>query len=141
MMGFRGGAFQCLIRTQLSLPMQPQERNGSIHVPARTFWRALRRALRLKAVTGTAIWQGFGIANWHRIEPFLLEWGPRDPSDARIYALAARNRTVFYTPAVGGGLKQMKDDLNFLAVRMGFCISAGLALKDPSELRPYFRTV
>lgn len=77
-------------------------------------------------------WSARRYAHWHRIEPFILELAPRDPSDARIHALAARSRTVIYTPAVGAGLKQMKDDLNYLAVQMGFCISAGLALKDPS---------
>jgi len=77
-------------------------------------------------------WSARRYAHWHRIEPFLLELAPREPSDARIHALAARSRTLIYTPAVGAGLKQMKDDLNYLAVQMGFCISAGLALKDPS---------
>lgn len=100
------------------------------------FAGAVRRQRTIGLCFGPAgvgkTWSARRYSHWHRIEPFLLEWGPRDPSDARIYALAARSRTVFYTPAVGGGLKQMKDDLNFLAVRMGFCISAGLALKDPS---------
>jgi DNA transposition AAA+ family ATPase len=100
------------------------------------FAGAVRRQRTIGLCYGPAgvgkTWSARRYAHWHRIEPFILEWGPRDPSDARIHALAARSRTVFYTPAVGAGLKQMKDDLNDLAVHMGFCISAGLALKDPS---------
>lgn len=100
------------------------------------FASAVRRQRTIGLCFGPAgvgkTWSARRHTHWHRIEPFILEWGPRDPSDARIHALAARSRTVFYTPAVGAGLKQMKDDLNYLAVHMGFCISAGLALKDPS---------
>lgn len=100
------------------------------------FASAVRRQRTIGLCFGPAgvgkTWSARRYAHWHRIEPFLLEWGPRDPSDARIHALAARSRTVFYTPAVGAPLKQMKEDLNDLAVHMGLCISAGLALKDPS---------
>ena len=100
------------------------------------FAAAVRRQRTIGLCFGPAgvgkTWSARRYAHWHRIEPFVLEWGPRDPSDERIYALAARSRTVFYTPSVGAGLKQMKEELNLLAVRMGFCISAGLALKDAS---------
>jgi len=68
-------------------------------------------------------------AHWDRIEPFVLEWGPRDPADAKVQALAARSRTVFYTATVGGGLRQLKDELRLLAVRTGFSITEGIALK------------
>lgn len=100
------------------------------------FAGAVRRQRMIGLCFGPAgvgkTWSARRYSHWNRIEPFLLEWGPRDASDARIHTMAASSRTVFYTPAVGGGLKQIKDDLNFLAVRMGFCISAGLALKDAS---------
>lgn len=100
------------------------------------FVGAVRRQRTIGLCFGPAgvgkTWSARRYAQWHRLEPFLLEWGPRAPSDARIHALAARTRTVFCTPAVGAGLKQMKEDLNFLAVRMGFRVSAGLARKDPS---------
>lgn len=100
------------------------------------FSAAVRRQRTIGLCFGPAgvgkTWSARRYAHWHHIEPFILAWGPRDPSDARIHALAARSRTVFYTPAVGAGLKQMKDELNLLAVRMGFCISEGLALKSPS---------
>ena len=77
-------------------------------------------------------WSARRYAHWHRIEPFILEWGPRDPFDARVRVLAARSRTVFCTPTVGARLKEMKEEVNHLAVHMGFCINAGLALKNPS---------
>lgn len=100
------------------------------------FASAVRRQRTIGLCFGPAgvgkTWSARRYAHWQRIEPFILEWGPRDPSDARIHALAARSRTVFYTPSVGGGLAQLKEELNHLAVHMGFCISAGLALKDPS---------
>lgn len=67
-------------------------------------------------------------AHWDRIEPFILEWGKRDPADAKIQALAARSRTVFYTATVGGGLSQIKDELRLLAMRTGFSITEGIAL-------------
>lgn len=100
------------------------------------FATAVRRQRMIGLCFGPAgvgkTWSARRYAHWHRIEPFILEWGPRESSDARIHALAARSRTVFYTPSVGAGLKQMKEELNLLAVRMGFCISEGLARKDPS---------
>jgi DNA transposition AAA+ family ATPase len=37
-------------------------------------------------------------ANWDLSEPLLLSWGPRDPSDAKVYAALADSRAVFYTP-------------------------------------------
>ena len=100
------------------------------------FAGAVRRQRTIGLCFGPAgvgkTWSARRYAHWHRLEPFLLEWGPRDPADARIHALAARSRTVFYTPAVGAPLKQMKEEVNDLAVLMGFCISLGLAQKDPS---------
>ena len=106
------------------------------HRRLKEFATAVRRQRTIGLCFGPAgvgkTWSARRYAHWHRIEPFLLEWGPRDPSDTPIHALAARSRIVFYTPAVGAPLKQMKDDVNYLAVHMGFSISAGRALKDPS---------
>lgn len=100
------------------------------------FVTAVRRQRTIGLCFGPAgvgkTWSARRFANWHRIEPFVLEWGSRAPSDDKIYALAARTRTVFYTPSVGTSLRQLKDELKLLAVRTGFCISAGLALRDGS---------
>lgn len=77
-------------------------------------------------------------AHWDQIQPFILDWGQRQQSDAQIYTLAERTRTIFYTPAVGGGLRQMKDDLRLLAIRTGICISSGIAIRkrNTDELHP-----
>ena len=61
-------------------------------------------------------WSARRYAHWHRIEQFILEWGQRYPSDSRIHASSARSRSVFYTPSVGAGLTQMREELNHLAV-------------------------
>ena len=37
-------------------------------------------------------------ANWDLAESLLQTWGPRDPSDEKVYAALARSRTVFHTP-------------------------------------------
>ena len=62
------------------------------------FASAVRRQRTIGLCFGPAgvgkTWSARRYAHWHRIEPFILEWGPRDPSDERIYALAARSRTV-----------------------------------------------
>ena len=34
-------------------------------------------------------------AHWDQAEPLLHTWGPREPSDAQVYAALARSRTVF----------------------------------------------
>ncbi len=77
-------------------------------------------------------------AHWDRIQPFILDWGRRRSSGTQIYTLAARTRTIFYTPAVGGRLRQMKDDLRLLAMRTGICISCGIAIQERKidELHP-----
>ena len=40
-------------------------------------------------------------AKWDIAEPLLESWGPRDPSDEKVYAALARSRTVFYTNRQG----------------------------------------
>jgi len=72
-------------------------------------------------------------ANWDRIEPYIRAWGPRDPSDAKIHALAAKSCTVFYTPSVGGGLRPLKDELALLCTRTGFAIAEAADAKEPTN--------
>ncbi|MGH3854982.1 MAG: hypothetical protein ACRDR6_16105 [Pseudonocardiaceae bacterium] len=36
-------------------------------------------------------------ARWDIAEPLLETWGPREDSDAKVYAALARSRTVLYT--------------------------------------------
>jgi DNA transposition AAA+ family ATPase len=61
-------------------------------------------------------------AHWELAEPLLYTWGPREPSDAQVYAALARSRTVFYTPTVGGTLRELRKDLHLLTSRADSCI-------------------
>jgi len=61
-------------------------------------------------------------AHWDVAEPLLQSWGPRDPSDEKVYAALARSRTVFYTPTVGGTLRELRKDLDVMTTRVDICI-------------------
>ncbi len=61
-------------------------------------------------------------ASWDLAEPLLLAWGPRDPSDAKVYEALSRSRAVFYTPTVGGGLRELREELKLLTSRVDICI-------------------
>lgn len=59
---------------------------------------------------------------WDTLHPFLQEWGPRQDSDAQMYALASKTRTAFYTPAVLASPKAIHVDLDHEITRLGVCI-------------------
>ena len=61
-------------------------------------------------------------AHWDVAESLLHTWGPRDPSDAHVYAALARSRTVFHTPTVGGTLRELRKDLHLMTSRVESCI-------------------
>jgi DNA transposition AAA+ family ATPase len=61
-------------------------------------------------------------AHWDLAEPLLHTWGPREPSDAQVYAALARSRTVFYPPTVGGTLRELRKDLHLMTSRVDSCI-------------------
>jgi hypothetical protein len=61
-------------------------------------------------------------ANWDVAESLLQTWGPRDPSDEKVYAALARSRTVFHTPTVGGTLRELRKDLDLMTTRVDICI-------------------
>ncbi len=65
-------------------------------------------------------------AGWDVAEPLLVDWGARDPSDAKIYAALAQHRTIFYTPAVCCQLRELRDDIGQLTVRLHACVSEHL---------------
>lgn len=65
-------------------------------------------------------------ANWHRAETLLLEWGEREPSDAKVYAALAHSRTIFYTPSVREPLGALRKDLQRLIGRVSDCIESHL---------------
>jgi len=55
-------------------------------------------------------------------EPLLEDWGPRQDSDAAIYAALARSRTIFHTPTTTGTLRQLDNELTTLTTRVNACI-------------------
>lgn len=61
-------------------------------------------------------------AHWDQIEPLITTWGPREDSDAAIYATAARTRTAFYTPGVLTSAKIVRAELDQSLGRFGACI-------------------
>jgi DNA transposition AAA+ family ATPase len=69
--------------------------------------------------------------NWDTAETLLEEWGPRQDSDAKIYAALARSRTVFYTPTVGCTNKQLVEELTHLTHRVEICIDQHLHPNPP----------
>jgi DNA transposition AAA+ family ATPase len=65
-------------------------------------------------------------ARWDVAEPLLDTWGPRAPSDAKVYAALAQSRTIFYTPVVACSLRRLRDDIAGLSVRVDACIGEHL---------------
>jgi DNA transposition AAA+ family ATPase len=60
--------------------------------------------------------------HWDAAEPLLEQWGPRQDSDAAVYASLARSRSVFYTPTTTSTLRQIDKDLDVLFTRTDSCI-------------------
>ena len=73
-------------------------------------------------------------ASWDLAEPLLLTWGPRDDSDAKVYAALSRSRAVFYTPTVGGNLREFREELKLLTSRVNICIEQ--YIDHATECRP-----
>jgi len=76
-------------------------------------------------------------ARWDVAESLLGTRGPRDPSDAKVYAALARTRTVFYTPTVSEPLRQLRDELNQLTSRVSICIEQHLERRADSRGHHY----
>lgn len=72
-------------------------------------------------------------ARWDKAEALLTEWGPRDASDAIAYEALAKSRTVFYTPTVGGPVREVREDLRRLITRAEGSIDLAL---NPSMVIP-----
>jgi DNA transposition AAA+ family ATPase len=75
-------------------------------------------------------------AHWDLAEPFLLGWGPREDTDAKVYAALADARTVFYTPTVGSTLRELREELKLLTSRTGICIEEHLRTRAGGSPRP-----
>jgi DNA transposition AAA+ family ATPase len=80
-------------------------------------------------------------AHWDKADPLLVEWGPRAPSDTRVYAALARSRTVFYTPTVGATIKGLREELRALFGRVAACIEQSEAFRAESAGRSGHATV
>lgn len=61
-------------------------------------------------------------ARWDVAEPLLVGWGPRQDSDAKVYAALAGHRAVFYTPSVCCPFRELREDIARLISRVGICI-------------------
>jgi len=72
-------------------------------------------------------------AHWDLAEPLLHTWGPREPSDAQVYAALARSRTVFHTPTVGGSLRELRKDLHLMTSRVESCIEQHHSLNSDGQ--------
>jgi DNA transposition AAA+ family ATPase len=72
-------------------------------------------------------------AHWDLAEPLLHTWGPREPSDAQVYAALARSRTVFSTPTVGGTLRELRKDLHLMTSRVDSCIEQHQSLNSDGK--------
>lgn len=48
--------------------------------------------------------------------------GVRDPSDAIVHEALEKARTAFYTPTVGGNIREVREDLRQLMTRVDGCI-------------------
>tara|TARA_R110000787_G_scaffold21186_1_gene62808 strand:- start:2788 stop:3603 length:816 start_codon:yes stop_codon:yes gene_type:complete len=72
-------------------------------------------------------------ARWDKAEPLLKEWGPRDASDVIAYEALAKSRTAFYTPTVGGPVREVREDLRRLITRAEGSIDLAL---NPSMVIP-----
>jgi len=59
----------------------------------------------------------------------MLTWGPRDSSAANVYAALSRSRTVFYTPTVAGGLRELHNKLNRSIDRVNIYIDQHIRAK------------
>lgn len=65
-------------------------------------------------------------ARWDIAERLLVTWGAREASDVEVYAALSRSRSVFYTPTVGGTLRELRHELPQLLSRVDICIEQHL---------------
>ena len=72
-------------------------------------------------------------AQWDLVEPLLTEWGPREPSDAKVYTALAKTRTLFYTPPVSTSMTTVRKDLSLLVTRVNICINDKLKNRPPGR--------
>lgn len=69
--------------------------------------------------------------HWDTTESLLTAWGPRDPSDEKVYDSLAKTRTVLYTPEALATPRQVRDELHDLTTRVDICIDEHLRKGKP----------
>lgn len=75
-------------------------------------------------------------ARWDVAEHLLTSWGPRDPSDAAVYAALAKSRAVFYTPTVCCPFRELQSDIARLITRVGVCVENHVCREEFVEAGP-----
>jgi DNA transposition AAA+ family ATPase len=70
-------------------------------------------------------------AHWDAAESLVEDWGPRQNTDAGVYAALFRSRTVFYTPTVTAAPRQSDADLKQLTSRVDICIDQHVRPTSP----------
>ena len=73
------------------------------------------------------------LARRDKAEPLLADWRHRDGTEHAVHHALARGRAVFYTPTVGGPLREVRDDLGDLLRRVEGCIDLAL---HPGRVMP-----
>ena len=63
-------------------------------------------------------------ARWEIAETLLTTWGPREASDAKVYAALALNRAILYTPSVCCPFRELYGHIAQLISRVGDCIDS-----------------
>lgn len=61
-------------------------------------------------------------AHWDIAGAMLEQWGPRTPEDLKVNATLSRSRALFYTPTVGGNLRELRHDVQRLFSRADMSI-------------------
>jgi len=79
--------------------------------------------------------------HWDKAEPLLTEWGPRQDTDAEVYAALARTRTVLYTPPVLQSPKQFAHEIDQITTRVGICIAQHTNADGSSSRTPAAKLV
>ena len=79
-------------------------------------------------------------ARWDMASSLINDRGPREASDAKIYAELTHSRTVFYTPTVGSTLRELRHDLPLLLTRANICIEQHIHPENTaiSRCRPQY---
>lgn len=80
-------------------------------------------------------------SHWDKAQTLIGEWGPRDDSDAQVYAALGKSRTVLYTPSVLLTPRTLKEELDKVFTRVSICIEQHLTTVGKPAKRSDFPIV